>query len=343
MVEFGDVWVSMPSFTWIKMYPAAGSTAQQYPHNTLTCNVVDQSQMIIIGGVFPLDDTTCDTPEQFGSHNLDMGKQNPSDSPWYLYRQNLTSYVVPDNITAAIGGGSQGGATKTKPDGGFDSPDLNLLMTRQYTASGREPTRDVSGNGGGSSGSRLPAGAIVGIAIGCGAAAILLLAGCCFFIRKRKHRCAKPGPLPPAAAHSQAAYSPSMNNTPWSPQSSHHTPASPHSHHPPFQYRPSASIPHRASPAELAGDEAGHEIYDPHAVVTPHSAEPSKYDGMTGTWASIPSRDIHSTAHSPAAPPSAYSGGGYGPSELGANCGDGKDMITNGEDLSPRHQTYYHK
>lgn len=69
----------MPSFTWIKMYP--NTTGEQYPHNTLSCNVIDGSQMIIIGGSFPLDDQTCDAQPQFGSHNLDMGEQNGDTSP----------------------------------------------------------------------------------------------------------------------------------------------------------------------------------------------------------------------------------------------------------------------
>jgi hypothetical protein len=51
------------------------------PHNTLTCNVIDGAQMIIIGGTFPLDDTDCDAPAQYGSHGLDMGEQNPDGSP----------------------------------------------------------------------------------------------------------------------------------------------------------------------------------------------------------------------------------------------------------------------
>ena len=62
---FDDVYVlSLPSFTWIKMYPRpGGSVVQQYPHNMLSCNVIDKGQMLIIGGSFPLDQTTCDAPE----------------------------------------------------------------------------------------------------------------------------------------------------------------------------------------------------------------------------------------------------------------------------------------
>lgn len=77
---YDDVYIlSMPSFTWIKMYP--NTTIEQYPHNSLSCNVIDGAQMIIIGGSFPLDDDTCDAQPQFGTHALDMGEQNKDTSP----------------------------------------------------------------------------------------------------------------------------------------------------------------------------------------------------------------------------------------------------------------------
>lgn len=63
------------------MYPISGNTTEQYPHNTLSCNVIDGAQMLIIGGSFPVDNTTCDAPDQYGSHGLDMGEQNPDGSP----------------------------------------------------------------------------------------------------------------------------------------------------------------------------------------------------------------------------------------------------------------------
>lgn len=77
---YDDVYIlSMPSFTWIKMYP--NDTTNQYPHNSLSCNVIDGAQMLIIGGSFPNDDQTCDAPAQFGAHGLDMGEQNADKSP----------------------------------------------------------------------------------------------------------------------------------------------------------------------------------------------------------------------------------------------------------------------
>ena len=59
--------------------------------------------MLIIGGTFPLGDV-CDAPEVWGTHSLDLGKQNPDKAMWYNYRPNVTSYVVPDEIISKVGG-----------------------------------------------------------------------------------------------------------------------------------------------------------------------------------------------------------------------------------------------
>jgi hypothetical protein len=81
---YDDVYIlSMPSFVWIKMYP--NTTIEQYPHHSSSCNVIDGSQMIIIGGNFPLDNTDCDAPAQYGAHGLDMGEQNADTSPVSFY------------------------------------------------------------------------------------------------------------------------------------------------------------------------------------------------------------------------------------------------------------------
>jgi hypothetical protein len=59
--------------------------------------------MIIIGGTFPLVDD-CDAPNVWGTHNLDLGKQNVNNAMWNVYQPNLTSYVVPTEIISRIGG-----------------------------------------------------------------------------------------------------------------------------------------------------------------------------------------------------------------------------------------------
>lgn len=60
--------------------------------------------MLIIGGNFPLKppEQFCDSPATWGTHNLDLGKQ--SGSMWAEYKANLTSYVVPSEIIAVVGG-----------------------------------------------------------------------------------------------------------------------------------------------------------------------------------------------------------------------------------------------
>lgn len=81
---FDDVYIlSLPSFTWIKMYPGPDSNPAFIgsPHHSLTCNVIDGAQMLIMGGSFPLNSTICDSEEVFGTHGLDMGEQNPDKSP----------------------------------------------------------------------------------------------------------------------------------------------------------------------------------------------------------------------------------------------------------------------
>lgn len=82
------------------------STNQTYPHHSLTCNVIDNSQMIIMGGTFPnASSTQCDAQVNYGMHNLNLGKQNEEDAMWYYFLPNVTSYQVPPEITKAVGGG----------------------------------------------------------------------------------------------------------------------------------------------------------------------------------------------------------------------------------------------
>src|SRR5271168_3052197 len=98
---FDDVYIlSLPSFIWIKWYPSSPGVGA--PHNSLTCNVKNGAQMLVIGGTFPLTDA-CDVPSIYGMHSLDLGKQNPDKAMWAKYRNNLTSYVVPDEIFLKIG------------------------------------------------------------------------------------------------------------------------------------------------------------------------------------------------------------------------------------------------
>ena len=100
---FDDVYIlSMPSFTWMKWYPT-DSSAPAFPHHSLSCNVISGSQMLIIGGTFETSDA-CDAPSVWGTHNLNLGKDDPTNSLWASFNPNLTFYKVPPELVAKIGG-----------------------------------------------------------------------------------------------------------------------------------------------------------------------------------------------------------------------------------------------
>ena len=196
---FDDLYIlTIPSFQWIKVEWAKPNG--DYPHHSLTCDVVDHAQMLILGGTFPVTNN-CDVPNQYGLHGLDMGAQlSPEKDFWRFYSPNLTTYAVPDPIIKVVGGSAGGGATKTAPDGGFHDGDLRLLMTRAAKIPTRTPTRPIPKSTGESDETKIPTGAIAGIAI---AATIVFLAGLigsCWFIkrhrRNQKPKTSAPTPRP---------------------------------------------------------------------------------------------------------------------------------------------------
>jgi hypothetical protein len=60
--------------------------------------------MLIIGGTFPLTQD-CDSQLSWGTHSLDLGKNNDNNAMWAEFNPNLTSYNVPQEVVAAVGGG----------------------------------------------------------------------------------------------------------------------------------------------------------------------------------------------------------------------------------------------
>ena len=56
---FDDVYIlSIPTFTWVQVYPDKNKPrkkSEEYPHYDLTCTVIRNSQMLVIGGQFPKD------------------------------------------------------------------------------------------------------------------------------------------------------------------------------------------------------------------------------------------------------------------------------------------------
>ncbi|KAK1816181.1 hypothetical protein LTR12_009430 [Friedmanniomyces endolithicus] len=148
-VGYGDVWIlSIPSFTWTQWYPTLNGSSRlpttPNEHHSLSCNVIDQTQMIIMGGYFPNSSNIgCDARAIWGQHNLNLGAEDVQQAAWYQYLPNVTSYQVPSTIVGVIGGGPTGGATLTTPVA-WGHQDLSVYFTRTYSATSRTPTRDVS-------------------------------------------------------------------------------------------------------------------------------------------------------------------------------------------------------
>jgi hypothetical protein len=190
---FDDVYIlTLPSFTWIKWYPEVPGPGN--PHHSLTCNVIDNAQMLIIGGTFPATDA-CDAPDVWGTHNLDLGQNNPEHAKWNLFNPSLTSYNVPSEIISVVGGGSTGGATATAPAGGWDNRDLPVYFQQQATYAARTPTRALPTAGSTPDGRKSNKGAIIGSAVG-GVIALLLLLGLTILCCKRRGRRRRPSDTP---------------------------------------------------------------------------------------------------------------------------------------------------
>ncbi|KAH6866037.1 hypothetical protein B0T10DRAFT_612002 [Thelonectria olida] len=195
---FDDAYVlSLPSFTWIKIYPLDRNGTGEYPSHSLSCNIVNEgSQMLTIGGSFPKDNT-CDYEQVWGVHNIDLGNQIKDNfqKVWAEYIPTLVGYKVPEVVTSVIGGTKDGGATKMTPDAGFANHDISILLgmkaafpTRTRANDGRtgRATAAVIESPGSKSG--LSRSAIIGIAVGGGVVLLSLLVGLWLLIRKRKRK-----------------------------------------------------------------------------------------------------------------------------------------------------------
>lgn len=316
---YDDVYIlTIPSFQWLKLYPSPSGNSdpksnQQggaYPHHSLTCNIISQAQMLIIGGTFPLS-TDCDVPSQFGTHNLDLGEQNAKKEPWQLFNPNLTTYAVPDVVAKAVGGGKDGGATKREPEKGWTHPDLKVLLTREAKFAARTATRSVpsatSSSDASGGGKTLSKGAIAGIAVGGAVAIVAALVGACWFIRRHRQRrirdqnSRREKPLADGARLGTVASH--SNVPPWSPgmtATTGYTPTSPYSDGP-FQRQQqegsvySASVPRL--PAELEGntywqgpDGVMYELTSPGSVVAEQHQQglQTKIDSQGRVWMQVP-------------------------------------------------------
>lgn len=123
---YDEVYVlSLPSFTWVKMYYAE---SPRYGH---TCHAVGR-QMITTGGHNIRRNVTdyCDW-ELHGIAVLDM----PTMTWGSIFNATLGQYEVSKDVVDKIGGTPQGGNARRLPEGGWTTSKLATLMntTRIYT------------------------------------------------------------------------------------------------------------------------------------------------------------------------------------------------------------------
>jgi hypothetical protein len=170
--------LSIPSFTWIKMYYAE---SPRYGH---TCHAVGR-QMITTGGHNIRRNVTdyCDW-ELHGIAVLDM----PTMTWGSVYNATYGQYEVSTAVVDKIGGTPQGGNSRRVPEGGWSSPKLKTLMstTRIYTnlAGTVEILRPPQAS---SMTSKKRTGIIAGVTISC---CIIIAIAICLVLYRRK-RCAR--------------------------------------------------------------------------------------------------------------------------------------------------------
>lgn len=189
---FDDVYIlSMPTFEWIKWYPdVPGASA---PHGSLTCNIIDSAQMMVMGGNFT-NSSACDVPNVGAQHNLNLGQLNYLDDKWFQYLPNLTNYSVPSAVLSVTGGSPNGGASNLSPPNGWSDSALSVYFSQKAHFDTRAPTRYIPAS---SSSSESNIAAIVGGAIG--GFILLLIAALTiwwFCLRKRKQK-----PMMPELSH----------------------------------------------------------------------------------------------------------------------------------------------
>ncbi|KAH8731761.1 hypothetical protein GQ44DRAFT_603735, partial [Phaeosphaeriaceae sp. PMI808] len=189
----GDVYIlSLPSFRWIP-YWEAENKIWRGGKAWASCNVINKSQMIVMSGFYTNSTRPeCDAPTAGGQHSLLLGQESiEKGSVWRNLIPEVVEYRVPVNLTAIIGGGTDGKATVTVPAAGWATRDVSDAFQRTYSAASRQATRSVPGNSPTSSSapskdSEINGGAIAGGVVG-GVVllAIVVLAFVCLRRRKR--------------------------------------------------------------------------------------------------------------------------------------------------------------
>lgn len=276
---FDDAYIlSLPSFTWIKAWPDDGETSTS-PHGMTSCNAVNRDQIIIIGGWFPASDT-CDSPNGFGQHNMNLGYNGPERVIWDKYDPNLSRYYVPTPILSVIGGGPTGSATATAPSR-WGHPDLSVYFTRVPTFSARTATRTLptisdaprNNTSSGSTNVRTIAGATVGGVVGLIALLCLIL----FLLHRKKKSLKQKTTKPKPPTELPATYPAQELDSPGAAKYIMQQQEPPTERHPAFN---ESASPHARSPSNTTSPSTLYQApYNSTAPVTtashpsPHSNE----------------------------------------------------------------------
>jgi hypothetical protein len=135
---YSDMWIlSVPSFRWIRVDTDSPARKSQ------GCATVGDRYMVTYGGV-PSgygeegDADPCDD-DNYGMRLFDMTTLNWTTKYEGPSQANKNAYTVPKAVYNVVGGNEKGGATKTAPAAGFETPALASLFQKSNPTSSRGP------------------------------------------------------------------------------------------------------------------------------------------------------------------------------------------------------------
>ncbi|KAJ8109048.1 hypothetical protein OPT61_g7738 [Boeremia exigua] len=269
----GDLYIlSLPSFQWISWYPTPPRKYFENGKGWSTCNVIQNAKMLVMGGqnVNP-EKSDCDYPVARGQHGLLLGHESIEENAlWHGLQLDTPKYRVPGNITAVIGGGTEGNAAVKAPAEGWQTSDLGVYFQTSYTTVTRSATRPLPSSSSAlvsppsQPASKSNTGAIAGGVVGgvVALAGVIALAWFCLRRRRKQKQSTSPttdvAPTQPSKQHgvaekyvatpTTASYpsafpSPHPNTSGYSPQASppppswseHHSPNTYYHESPPMQ------------------------------------------------------------------------------------------------------------
>ncbi|PSN64586.1 hypothetical protein BS50DRAFT_77876 [Corynespora cassiicola Philippines] len=204
---FSDMYIlTIPTFHWIRV--EVDSVARRLH----SCSKVADRYMVTYGGFMKKVnevDEACDQ-ENYGLRLFDMTSLNWTSR--YEAPTTTSAYAVPSAIYNIIGGDSDGGATKSAPSAGFNTPGLEAVLngespeTPMPTGSGSPSDPDDNGSLQDSRSSSNPnKGVIIGAVVGGIVGLAIISAALFFFLRKRK---SKPEPAKSPAVTEEESVGP---------------------------------------------------------------------------------------------------------------------------------------